>query len=103
MATRSSIAAILLSAGAVLAASAAPAWAGSQCFKNLDDRPIYITLRYANGDVLIMNLRPGEKRRFNNVNHGDAYCYSFNPITEDECPNRDSVHLDSCTDPRLTR
>jgi hypothetical protein len=80
---------------------AAPALAGSQCFKNLDSRPLYITLRYQNGDRLVMHLRPGEKRRFDNVQPGDAYCYSFKPIGANECPNYNPVHLTSCQNPKL--
>ena len=86
-----------------LAINGGPALAGSQCFKNLDKRPIYITLLYARGDLVNMHLQPGEKRRFDNVRSDDAYCYSFDKIEEGDCPNRNKVHLDSCTDPRLTR
>lgn len=89
--------------GMALLSTAGPALAGSQCFKNLDNKPIFITLRYANGDYLVMNLKPADKRRFDNVKNGDSYCFSFNPISPDECPNRNPVHLDSCTDTRLTR
>jgi hypothetical protein len=84
-----------------LAINAGPALAGSQCFKNLDKRLLYITLQYANGDKVVMRLRPGEKRRFNNVGAGDSYCYSFNVIEGDDCPNRNDVHLTSCQNPNL--
>jgi hypothetical protein len=84
-----------------LAIGGGPAFAGSQCFKNLDKQLLYITLRYANGDNVVMRLRPGEKRRFNNVGRGDRYCYSFDAIGEDDCPNENPVHLTSCQNPQL--
>lgn len=91
---------LLVAAGFVFSSGLNAAQAGSQCFKNLDKQHLYITLRYANGDKLVMRLKPGEKRRFDNVRTGDAYCYSFNPIGED-CPNRNPVHLTSCQNPEL--
>lgn len=93
--------AIALAAALGLAISGGPALAGSQCFKNLDKRPLYITLRYANGDKVVMRLGPGQKRRFNNVGAGDSYCYSFEAIEGDDCPNRNPVHLTSCQNPQL--
>jgi len=84
-----------------LAFSGGPALAGSQCFKNLDNHPIYITLRYASGDRVVMHLQPGEKRRFDNVRSGDVYCYSSNPIGRNKCPNENPVHLTSCQNPDL--
>jgi hypothetical protein len=84
---------------AVLGSSAASA--GSQCFKNLDDRDLYVSLRYADGRTVELKLKAGEKRRFDDVKDGDHYCYSFSPISK-ECEYRSPVYLTSCSDPRLT-
>ncbi len=91
---------LVVAAVLAIAGGASPALAGSQCFKNLDQQLIYITLRYRDGRNVAMQLRPGEKRRFNDVQVGDAYCYSFQPIGTD-CPNRNPVHLTSCDNPAL--
>jgi hypothetical protein len=84
----------------LMAAGAGPVMAGSQCFKNLDKQNLYITVRYRDGRVVHLNLKPGEKVRFDNVKNGDAYCYSFEKIGKD-CPNRNPVHLTSCKNPKL--
>jgi hypothetical protein len=82
------------------AGGANPAMAGSQCFKNLDKKSLYITVRYRDGRVVHLYLKSGEKVRFDNVRKGDAYCYSFQKIGND-CPNRNPVHLTSCQNPKL--
>lgn len=94
------LAAFLLGAFLMTFGSAIPAQAASQCFKNLDNQNIHISLRYKSGAKVDMELRPGEKRRFNNVGRGDIYCYSFQPIGRD-CPNKNPVHLTSCQNPQL--
>lgn len=94
--------AIGIGLGALLVAFGAttPAHAGSQCFKNLDKQELHISLRYRSGRKVDMKLSPGEKRRFDDVNEGDTYCYSFSPIGR-ECTNRNPVHMRSCSNSKL--
>jgi hypothetical protein len=77
-----------------------PAVAGSACFKNLDQKDLYLDIRYRTGKVVEMQLKPGEKRRFDDVDQGDVYCYSFSPMAK-TCDNQSPVHLTSCSNPKF--